>query len=323
LRFRRQWLAYVALVPYLAYLMMRYRSSTLFTAANPGIASGGAVGESKSAILMHLLPIEGAVAAYCLVPPDGDPGVRARAAMRWIERAHIAFPVVLKPDVGERGWGVALIRAPCDVERYMDCVKEAVIVQRYVSGIEAGIFYCRYPDARRGSIVSIAQMHYRHDVGAGDCHAQVSPPLWPACQRSHSISFGFGCHHANFTDARRWNTSQLERSIDELARKVPGFHFGRFDVRASSIEALLGGEFFVIELNGVFAEATHIYDPEICLTEACTTLFRQWRAAFEIGAENRARGSTPMPPCELIALLATKVSRVLSAASLRDLARGS
>jgi hypothetical protein len=230
--------------------MARHRSSTLFTAANPGITSGEAVGESKSAVLAHLINGTGAVADYCLVPPGSDPGARVRAAMRWMASVDITFPVVVKPDVGERGWGVALIRAPRDMDLYLQCVSEAIIVQRYIEGVEAGIFYCRYPGASRGTIVSIAQTHYRRSAGTGECHPQAARPPASTCERSHSIGFGFGCHCADFTDAARWKTPQLERSIDELGRKVRGFHFGRFDVRASSIEALLRGEFLVIELNG-------------------------------------------------------------------------
>jgi membrane protein DedA with SNARE-associated domain len=48
------WLAYLPVVPYILFLAIRYRSLTLFTAANPGIPSGGFVGESKSDILGQL-----------------------------------------------------------------------------------------------------------------------------------------------------------------------------------------------------------------------------------------------------------------------------
>ena len=52
---RRQWLAYIPLAFYLGWLMVRYRSATLYTAANPGIPTGGMTGESKSAILEALM----------------------------------------------------------------------------------------------------------------------------------------------------------------------------------------------------------------------------------------------------------------------------
>jgi hypothetical protein len=58
------WVAYIPLIPYLLYLGLKYRSLTLFTAANPGIPSGGFAGESKSRILKNL----GSVPAFTLRP---------------------------------------------------------------------------------------------------------------------------------------------------------------------------------------------------------------------------------------------------------------
>src|SRR5437868_4634620 len=58
------WVAYIPLIPYLLYLGLKYRSLTLFTAANPGIPSGGFVGESKSRILANL----DSVPAFTLIP---------------------------------------------------------------------------------------------------------------------------------------------------------------------------------------------------------------------------------------------------------------
>src|SRR5262245_57852219 len=44
------WVFYPPLCLYVACLMIKYRSLTVFTAANPAIAAGGFVGESKFAI---------------------------------------------------------------------------------------------------------------------------------------------------------------------------------------------------------------------------------------------------------------------------------
>jgi hypothetical protein len=59
----------------------------------------------------------------------------------------------------------------------------------------------------------------------------------------------------------------------------------------------------VLELNGVGAEAAHIYDPAVSLIDAYRSLFRQWRIAFEIGAQNRRLGHRPARIAELIGLL--------------------
>ena len=89
------WAAYLPVVPYILYLGLKHRSLTLFTAANPGIPAGGLAGESKSEILNQLAP-SGAVAKYRVVQGP----------------VATEFPVVLKPDVGERGSGVVIAHSP-------------------------------------------------------------------------------------------------------------------------------------------------------------------------------------------------------------------
>jgi hypothetical protein len=307
-RWRWNWLAYIPLLPYLVWLMVRHRSPTVFTAANPGIATGGTVGESKAATLAAVERAGGPVAEFSLAAPHSDRGARVRAATRWMDETGVPFPVIVKPDVGEQGWGVALICTRRGLERYFECMPGAIIVQRYLPGVEAGIFYWRRPGAERGRIVSISEPIRHRDV-----------PADPGPEEAPSILFGFTCHDAEYRDARSWNSPQLERAIDALACAVPGFFFGRFDVRAASGDALRRGEFTVIEVNGVLSEATQIYDPAVGFARACATLLHQWRVAFEIGSENRARGTVPTRLRELARLMAMKTWRRASARRLRNL----
>jgi hypothetical protein len=104
-------------------------------------------------------------------------------------------------------------------------------------------------------------------------------------------------------DGSRWITPALNAAIDHVSQAHPGFHLGRYDLRAASPEALQRGEFQVIELNGVSAEATHIYDPAIPVWRKYQVMARHWRTAFEIGAIHRAQGFQPMTVRELLQLL--------------------
>jgi hypothetical protein len=68
-----------------------------------------------------------------------------------------------------------------------------------------------------------------------------------------------------------------------------------FDVKFKSLESFLRGEDFeVVEINGASAEATHIWDAKMKLTDAYRTLFRQFEILFEIGDANRRRGFKPI-----------------------------
>lgn len=324
-RFRRQWLAYVPLLFHLIWLMLRFRSVTLFTAANPGIANGGAAGESKSASLEKLRRLEGVVPEYLVVPANLEPSARLRSVQQWMERRQVSFPIVLKPDVGERGRAVAVARDHDELVQGLRRMRERAIVQCFVDGGEFGIFYLRMPKEPVGQILSITEMIHPTVVGNGrttlgdllragpwiaaraaaqgvfDAARLRSVPA--AGERVHLFELGFYSHDAVFVDRRDLRTPALERRIETISRSHPGFFIGRFDVIAPNADAVRVARFKVIELNGVVSEQTHIYDPATGIVQAFRVLRRQWSNAFSIGAANCAQGARPTPALVLLRLI--------------------
>jgi len=312
------WLAYLPVVPYILYLGVKHRSLTLFTAANPGIPSGGFVGESKSAILSNL----NRVPAFRLIPASLPLEERLREA-----QALPGFPVVLKPDVGERGTGVLIARSEHQVRRYLETASSDTIAQTYVGGLEFGVFYYRYPCELEGRIFSITEKRFPEVIGDGQstvadlvlrddravCLANIylarfGDEIPAAGDRVRLVELGSHCRGAIFLDGARMETAELRSAIDAVAKSHPGFFFGRFDVRTPSVADLQAGRFAVLELNGVSAEATHVYDPAVSLLEAYGVMFRQWRMAFEIGDLNRRTGDEPMRLREFVRLLGSQRS---------------
>jgi hypothetical protein len=330
------WAAYIPLVPYIGWLALRHRSLTLFTAANPGMPSGGFVGESKSQILDHLSRADEAVAAYSIIPASLQAYARVQRAHEFLEQHGLALPVVLKPDVGERGSGVAVIRSESELEAYLQTAEEDTIIQQYIDGLEFGVFYYRYPGESEGRIFSITEKRFPQVVGDGNrsvaqlilrdkravCLANVylnrsrrpvdEVPM--AGELIRLVEIGSHCRGSVFLNGSHLKTCALEEAIDRVSQRHPGFYFGRYDVRTPSIQALQEGVFRVIELNGVSAEATHIYDPAISVLDAYRVLFRQWRLAFEIGALNRDHGARPMQAIELANLIWRRLRRKNGAA---------
>jgi len=300
---------------------IKHRSLALFTAANPGIPSGGFVGESKSAILANL----DRVPDFILLSKDLPVGGHFQVVRDFLTARKLAYPVVLKPDVGKRGTGVAIGRKDQDVASYFATAIGDTIVQKYDHGMEFGIFYYRYPGEPEGRIFSITEKRFPALIGDGlstiaelvlrDERAVCLADLYlsrlkrsaddvPAAGELVPLAeLGSHCRGAVFLDGAKLETEALRSAVDAIARKFAGFHFGRFDVRSESIEDLQNGRFEVLELNGVSAEATHIYDPSVRLLEAYRVLFRQWRIAFEIGARNRNLGHQPMLMRDFIAML--------------------
>ena len=277
------WAVYAPVVPWIALLAIRYRSLRLPLLANPSIFAGGLCGESKSEILSALAP-SGAVPAFRVV----EPGEHMEA-----ER----FPFVVKPDVGERGKGVCIVRNASEIP----AIEVRSIVQEYVDGIELGIYYVRMPGEARGRIESITHKQFPSVIGDGvhsvnklialDKRASLIANVYSGSERIPAlgetvqlVEIGSHCKGSVFVDARYLHTPELESEIDRIAQTRPEFHLGRFDVR------IVNGEMRVLELNGLTAEPAHIYDPRVSLLDAYKALWRHWSIAFRIGAFYRRRG---------------------------------
>lgn len=339
------WLFYPPVVLYIVYRGLRHRSLTLFTCANPAISEGGFIGESKIAILNGLSQkpeTRDFVARALLLESSWPEDLRLERARQFMVEQSPGFPVVLKPDAGERGSGVAVIRSEREMIDYLGAAQSAdIIIQEHVPGLEFGVFYWRYPESDRGQIFSITRKLFPMLVGDGVstleelilkddravCMARVyfeaqRERLWeiPASgEQVQLIEIGTHCRGSIFLDGIEIRTAALETALDQLAKSFTGFYFGRFDIRAPSLaEFQEGRSFKVVELNGVTSEATHIYDPRNSLLAAYRVLFTQWRIAFEIGAQNRKRGTAPASLFKLAGLLFEKW-RKDSERSARDL----
>jgi hypothetical protein len=272
------------------------------------------VGESKAEILRGLAGAGDAVARWTAVDfgryDDAVAGVRA-----FMSREGLAFPIVLKPDVGERGNGVMIVRDERALESALRADATGFIAQEYVPGVEYGVFYVRRPSEARGEILAITDKRVVAVTGDGKrtleelilnderavcmakyflgAHADRLEEI-PAAGAYVALSeLGTHCRGALFLDGTGLNTPALFEAIERVSQSFRGFNFGRYDIRAESEAAFQRGEFKVIELNGLTSEATSIYDPRHSVWYGWRMLCRQWRIAFEIAEEHRARGIRP------------------------------
>jgi hypothetical protein len=316
------YLFYPPVFAYIAYLGIKFRSWTLFTAANPAIPASGFVGESKHQILVHLQNADPGLPCFILLD-SAEPAQRVAQAEEFMRAHSLRFPVVLKPDAGQRGSGVGIVRSSSQLREYLTLASFPAILQEYVSGEEYGVFYFRYPGAARGRVFSVTEKRMPVLTGDGKhtleelvladdravCmaefylrknseHAQHVPA---AGERVQLVEIGTHCRGAIFLDGGDTITPSLEDTIDRIAQCFDGFFFGRFDIRVPSRQDFVSGlNMKIIELNGVTSEATHIYDPNLSLFAAYRVLFEQWRIAFEIGDFNRTRGVRPTPVLDLL-----------------------
>jgi hypothetical protein len=253
------------------WLALRHRSVSLPSAANPAIALGGLVGESKMIYFDQVRPAEarwlarvGAVAAG-----DGARG-RARAVLT---RLALDFPVVAKPDIGWCGFGVRRLDDQAALDAYLDAYPEGetLLLQEYIDlPGEAGLFYLRWPGEERGRLRSLTVRT-----------AVPGATVW-----SHRM----GGRYHDRSDAL---TPQLEDAVDAIARGMPDFHVGRFDVRYATLDALGRGEFKVLEINGAGSEAIEFFGEDVPFFASYRGVLGKNAMLFALGAQNRARGARP------------------------------
>lgn len=324
------WFFYPPLVLYVLWLGVRHRSLSLFTAANPAFPEGGFIGESKSAILDLLESSGGPIAAFRLLPASLSAEAALKEVRAFLGQKDFDYPVVLKPDRGERGRGVRVARDDRNVLDYFSRPRDETIVQEYVGGEEFGIFYTRYPDRESGKIFSITRKILPHVEGDGlktiealilaDPRAVSMASLYfsnltsrldevpPPGEKIRLTSLGTHCRGAIFEDGSRPDGDLLLALFDGISQRLDGFYFGRYDLKAPSEDDMRQGKNIrILELNGVTSEATHIYDRRYGVLYAYRTLAQQWRIAFRIGDLNRKRGVSPSGIARLIRVLAVSV----------------
>ena len=320
------WVIYPPVFPYILWLAIKHRGLSTFAAANPGIPGGGGfIGESKSQILGRI-KAEEFVARNELVRSTLTPDEKVERVRTFMRERGLSFPVVVKPDWGQRGLGVAVIRDDARLVTYFAEKRPDSIVQEFVPGQEFGVFYYRYPGQPHGHILSLTEKRFPVVIGDGrstlerlillDGRAVCCAKMFLSRHhdRLHAVpaegevvpltDIGNHARGTIFLDGRANLTPELEAAFEKVSRSFDGFHFGRFDVRAPSVDEFRAGlGFKIIELNGATAECTHMYDPQYSFAYAQRTLRNQWRIQFEIGAANRALGIRPPTVLELAKLL--------------------
>lgn len=296
-------IAYLPVFLATPYFAIRSRGHLMaWTQVNPALPFSGFCGESKSDILQRLESAGAPVAPWFLLP-QGDLDVRLAAVSAFSQEQ---FPIVLKPDQGERGKGVCIADTLDDVREYLRETHEACIVQRFVGGEEYGVLFHRAPESNHVSVLSIHGKRLTSVQGDGirtlrelilvDARAAYQWQYFfnTHADKLHSIPesnelvlltrIGNHCKGTVFLDRRDLICATLEQRIQKWIAHTDGIYLGRFDVKAVNDTALQQGEFSILEMNGVTSEPGHIYDPSGSFIAGWAGLYRHWSLAFATGS---------------------------------------
>ncbi len=270
---------------------------------------GGMFGESKYDVLKKVDP------QYTPISVLVDPTSDQNEIPRMMERSGLNFPVIFKPDLGERGFMVQRINNEADIENYLQKMKYPFIIQELIDlPLEFGVFYLRFPQWSKGKVTSIVMKEMLSVSGDGVStlrdlilRKERARLRWEVLKKTHAdqledilkpgetkelVSIGNHCLGTKFIDGSHLINERLSATFDLISKPIEGFNFGRFDLRCATVEDLYAGRVKVLELNGCGAEPAHIYDPDFSLVKAIGVLLDHWRNIFLIARENAKRGAS-------------------------------
>lgn len=296
----------------IALVFVRYRKPTIFTLSNPGMPQGGFIGESKGDILASMPTF-----APYVIPwdrcPAGESLAQRLERLRSIQSKERPWPVVIKPDEGQRGWGVRMVKSEVEAVEILSRLEEIFILQEFIEGPEYGVFYYRYPGEAKGVISSLTVKKLTSVSGDGKLTLEeliltddrtVDRAAYFLERMSRLlevvpgegeivklVELGTHARGATFLDGKHLLTEALTEAVERIAQSYEGFYYGRFDFKAPSEEDFRAGRGLkLIELNGLTSEPTHIYAPGASLFEAWKTLMSHWHTAIRIGLKNEQAG---------------------------------
>lgn len=299
------WLFYIPVFIYYLLLSIRNRSLFFFTATDPTMDFGGMTGEEKSEIY-KLMP-KGSYPETLLITDDN------RSEIGQLGN-RIGYPLIAKPNIGERGLGVEIIRTVEALDQYSKKITVDFLLQELVQyPVELGVFYIRQPDEANGKITSVVMKKFLSVTGDGNrtvkelleletrAQLQLNPthPRFghlmnqvPALKEEVIVEpIGNHCRGTMFLDVTHEADEKLNKAIDNLAKQIDGFYYGRFDLRCASLDDLRElKNYKVVELNGTGAEPGHIYQPGFRLLKAYKIVLWHFTQMASIARKNKKLG---------------------------------
>ena len=292
---------------YWIWYALKERSLLYFSASNPSILTGGMMGESKFDVL-NLVPEEVKPKTVLIKLPSSREQV-----LEEMKKNALTFPVIFKPDLGERGWMVRRINTEQEIDKYLTEIKIDFLIQVLVElPLEFGVYYVCFPSEENGFVNSIVVKEFLFIEGDGKKTIQQlilekdrAKLQWKTLKevykdqldevlafgkRIELISIGNHCLGTKFLNGNHLITEKLSASFDTISKQVKDFYFGRYDLRCASLQDLENGNVKIVELNGCGAEPAHIYQPGSSLWDAIRVLITHWKNMYRISIENHRRG---------------------------------
>lgn len=318
------WPVYIFNIPVLCIWIwnaLKARDFFFFTLTNPGIETGGFFGESKSAILDNI-PAEFKPKTVLIRHADKNVDVAS-----FFTKSGLSFPLIAKPEIGERGWLISKIHNLEELIEYLKNHDIDIILQTYVDlPVELSIMVYSMPDRSESAVTSICEKHFLQVKGDGQSSiGQLIMAQDRAVLQFEKLRNNFGhrwneiltngeililehvgnhCRGTMFLDRNDQIDEAITGHMVSLLRTLPEVYYGRFDMRVASWESLREGkEIKVLEFNGTSSDPAHIYQPGYSLFRAYRDIAYHWGVMYRISRQNKQGGHTPASFKKIISAL--------------------
>ncbi len=303
---------------YYLWLSIRARTCWFFNAANPGIETGGMLGESKTPIL-EMVPDE-----YKPKTISVHSGLTSTEIYQRIQDANMQYPLLCKPDRGERGLMVERIEDAAALNSYIHSTRVPFLIQEFVDfTVELGVLYYRLPTEKKGKVVSVVMKEFLSVTGDGkstlcelifrrqrailqwkklyEKFSSIWNDIIPAGKYILLEPIGNHARGTKFINGNQLIDDRLHQVFDHITDQLSGVYYCRYDLKCNSIEELKEGKSIrIVEVNGVGSEPAHIYDPAYSIFSAWKDIIHLWGIIYQIAKENHKKGIAYMTTSEII-----------------------
>ncbi|MEZ4952655.1 MAG: D-alanine--D-alanine ligase [Saprospiraceae bacterium] len=318
------WPMYVANFPLLMtwlWFALRARKLFFFSAVNPVIETGGMWGESKYNILKRI-PASHLPKTIFVKKGQGFSWIKNK-----ITELNLIYPIIAKPNIGERGTLVVKIKNEEALFNYFNKNKIDFIIQEFISfPVELAVMHHRMPGEKKGAVTSICIKETLKVIGDGQSTVrqlmeqkeraklqierfEIESPeilkIVPKPQETLELEpIGNHCRGTMFLNGNHHIDDQLTAAFNEVASQMDDIYYGRFDLKCASIEDLKNGKGFkIMEYNGIGAEPAHIYDPAYPFLKKYRDIFNHWKIIYKIYKIQKKKGVKAMSVKEAITRL--------------------
>ena len=310
------WPTYIVHAPTMVmwlWFAIRARALFFFTRANPVIETGGVMGESKINILNRIPSV---FLPKTIFIEQGK--VSKSDMLELLLEQQLTYPLIAKPDIGERGFLVEKLESEESLLIYFEQTPVNFLIQEFIYfPLELSILYYRLPSDTTGSITSFCIKETLKVKGDGVSTIEALMEAYPRAvlqlprfrdkyssllthipkqgeiielepigNHSRGTTFLNGNHHID---------KQPVAVFDTIGFQMENIYYGRFDLKCKSIDGLKRGkDFKILEFNGIASEPAHIYQPGYSKLQAYKDLWVHWKIIFQISQAQKQKGVPAM-----------------------------